>query len=207
MPPTQTLTKTDQSALLTALSPHTTTPHKHYTTDRNRLIALLMLDAGLRASELVHLQFANAYFANLPRSHLEIPDAIAKYNLGGSIPISPRLADALRTYAPTATMILARLPHPTHPLLFTTLRQTRLSRRTIHRIISHAGHKALGRPVFPHILRHTFIDTLRTVTDLPTVQLLARHKHLSSTQSYTHPTTAQAQDAIARMSTPQETTP
>jgi len=194
------LSTPEQDKLLDALSASPHSPHTWYTSRRNRLVGLLMLDAGLRASELIKLNVSDAYFDQAPRTHLEIPNSIAKYSVGGSIPISDRLNAALVAYAERA--FDNRPPSPHHPLLFQHSTRRPLSRRTIHRIISDAGTQSLGRPVFPHMLRHTFIDRLRTVTDLPTVQLLARHKHLSSTQQYTHPTLAQTADAIRAMNRP-----
>ncbi len=59
--------------------------------------------------------------------------------------------------------------------------------------------KAIGRHVHPHMLRHTYGDTLGMVTDVPTVQALMRHKHLSSTEKYQHVNGQRETAAIQKM--------
>lgn len=194
------LTPAEVISLLAAADQVPSGPNLGLRRTRNRLILLLMLDAGCRAGELVQLRYPDAYYNGLPRSTLDIRDEIAKYRCGRCVPISDRLAQALESwhsYTP------CEAPPPIAPaLVYSGPARKPLSRRQVHRIVAALAQKALGRAVYPHMLRHTFIDRLRQVTDLPTTQMLAGHKHLASTQAYCHPTNEQADQAIRRAFNP-----
>lgn len=182
-------------ALLAHLSPDHYTGYARHAAIRNLAIAQLMLEAGCRAHELTALLYTDAFWMGQLRTHLQIRDEVAKYHHGGTIPISQPLAAALQALhaeyhaqaTDTDTRYLVYIDDPARPM----------SRRQIHRIIATAGAAALGRPVFPHMLRHTFGDSLSQVADTPTLQRLMRHLHLSSTEVYTHSTTKRQADAIA----------
>lgn len=193
-----TLSPTEELALLAALAPNGKHGHAHVLAYRNTLIALLMLDAGCRAYELTHLLHRDAYWQDQPRPSLEIRTTHAKYNVGGNIPLSPRLRSALIAYADhfhTDGPVLHE-----HWLLYNRTPDRPLSRRQVHRIISEAAAQVLPRAIHPHMLRHTFADRLSQVCDVPTLQSLLRHKHLSSTQKYVHVTPSRMATAVAAAS-------
>ncbi|GAH73030.1 unnamed protein product [marine sediment metagenome] len=58
---------------------------------------------------------------------------------------------------------------------------------------------SLGRPVHPHILRHTFASRLMRTTNARIVQELLGHQHLSTTQIYTHPNQDDLKKAIEQL--------
>jgi len=161
---------------------------------RNHCIALLMLDAGLRVGEVVKLRIGDLFYNSLPVRSIIIRKEISKSKRERQVPVSERLSEALKncgkilwskilTY-PEASVFKSHFPN-----CFITTRQ-------IERIISSASMRALGRPIHPHVLRHTFASRLMKVCDIRTVQELLGHKCVSSTQVYTHPDEEDKRNAI-----------
>ncbi|GAI89237.1 unnamed protein product, partial [marine sediment metagenome] len=71
-----------------------------------------------------------------------------------------------------------------------------ITTRQVERIIRKAAMTSLGRPVHPHVLRHTFASRLMRTTNARIVQELLGHQHLGTTQIYTHPNQDDLKKAI-----------
>jgi integrase/recombinase XerD len=58
--------------------------------------------------------------------------------------------------------------------------------RTVQRLVKRVANRAaIGRPVTPHILRHTFaVTAVQKGISLPTLQRLLGHEYLGTTQIY-----------------------
>jgi len=164
---------------------------------RDRVLILLMLDAGLRCSEAVQLPFRCAFWQGEVRPILEVPVEIAKYGIGGSIPISLELKDALVNFASKTREMPPEENDWPAISLFTYPRT--IGRRQAARIVEDVCQAAIGIHVHPHMLRHTFGNRMRKLCDGPTLQNLMRHKNLSSTQVYMHPTIDDACKAMAKL--------
>lgn len=164
---------------------------------RNYTLALVMLDAGLRVTELISLNFTDLIFNNAPVTSVLVRPEIAKNHKERTIAVSTRLCEALEKMNESHwSGIPANVQHSA----FTSGRSDKsLTRRQVHKIISSAAIAALGRSVHPHVLRHTFASKLMRVTDMRTVQELLGHKHLSSTEIYTHPNSDDKKKAIENM--------
>jgi site-specific recombinase XerD len=164
---------------------------------RDEVLILLMMEAGLRVSEAVNLPYRCVFWQLQPRPVIDIPNTIAKYGEGGEVPISSALRSALVDYH------RERIPIITDsldwPVVSFFIQPRRLSRRQAARIVEDVCQSALGIHVHPHTLRHTFGNTMRRYCDIPTLQKLMRHKHLSSTQVYMHPTTEDALRATSAL--------
>lgn len=164
---------------------------------RNYTMAMIMLEAGLRVGELVKLRWSTLFFNCLPVTSIIISRETSKSPRDRQIPVSTRLSDALSTYhahfiAPrsTAQPVYAFIaPGALRPL----------TTRQVERIINSAAIEALGRPVHPHVLRHTFATKLMRIAPPSVVQELLGHKHLSSTQVYCHPNSDDLKKAISTM--------
>jgi len=192
-----TLSISDCETLLTALEPFATSPKKALQGRRNKTIALLMLEAGLRVGELVKLKVDDLYFNSVPVLTIIIKKEIAKNKRERQIPCSTRLQEALKNYR--AYFIV---PHDESEPCFYKYRHGKvqpLTTRQIERTITAAAMKSLGRPVHPHVLRHTFATRLMRVTGIRTVQELLGHSTVTSTQIYTHPDMDDKKKAIAAM--------
>jgi len=193
----KTLTTDECHRLLNALQITDGTPNQVRRGIRNYCIALVMLDAGLRVSEVAGLQVADLWFNNAPVTSVLVRPEIAKNHKERSVPVSSRLSDAI------IKMFMAywsdHYKNGQHRAFPSNVPDKPLTRRQLHRIISYAAISALGRSVHPHVLRHTFASKLMRVTDMRTVQELLGHKNITSTQIYTHPNEQDKHKAIANM--------
>ncbi|MBA7627283.1 Tyrosine recombinase XerC [subsurface metagenome] len=169
---------------------------------RNRTMVLLMLDAGLRVGEVVALDMTDLYFGLVPVETLTVRAAISKTKIERTIPLSDQLQESLMEFARIVEdwFLTSRSRYafegnvPGQPL----------TTRQVERIVTKAAMKTIGRPVHPHIFRHTFASRLNKKTSLRTVQVLLGHKHITSTQIYTHPDQQDLKNAIATLDQSQD---
>lgn len=193
----KTLTNEETHKLLDALRNADGTPAQVRKGIRNYCIALVMLDAGLRVSEVTGLNVTDLIFNNAPVTSVLVRPEIAKNHQERLIGISAGLSEAI------SQMFLAywsdHYKNVQHKAFTSGLPDKPLTTRQVRRIIGKAAIAALGRSVHPHVLRHTFASKLMRVTDMRTVQELLGHKHLSSTEIYTHPNEDDKHKAIEKM--------
>lgn len=182
---TKTLTPEATFALLDRLRTHHRTTLSEAKACRNHCMALLMLDAGLRVGELVQLKVADIWFMNNPVNNLLVSAEIAKRHKERTIPLSDRIRHAINMMNFHGLFYDECSPpnfafHGSNFLSHLTTRQ-------VERIIRAASLQSLGRPIHPHILRHTFASRLMKRTNIRVVQELLGHSSIASTQIYTHP--------------------
>ena len=148
----------------------------------------------MRIGECLGLRYETMVIEDTPVSTIIIPADITKTKQERQIPVSTTLFDALSRYIfdyPVTNPIYANVY-----FFWTRSRAKRISNRTIERIFQTVGLESIGRPVWPHMLRHTLATRLMRVTDIRTVQTILGHKCLSSTQVYTHPSNDDMKSAI-----------
>jgi len=192
--PPPTLETADSDNLLDYLRHNSHTANKMRKAVRNYCMGLLMLDAGLRVGELVSLHVSDLYFNRLPVRNIIIKKHMTKNKVEHSIPVSELLSAALVIFFDVWWL---NHEYPEREFAFTNVSTDRpITTRQVERIICAAGWKALGRPVHPHVLRHTFASRLMRVTNSSTVQQMLGHKFLSSTQVYCHPNEDDKRQAI-----------
>lgn len=193
----QTLTPEQSSKLVDYFHVAAAFDKKCLHAERNLLIALLLLDAGLRVGELVKLIISDVWFNNEPALVLEIRADTTKTRTARTIPITERTRLAVLKYS---TSRWGWIFHATSGNLFPFGTGCKpISTRQVERIIRTAGQAALGIRVHPHMLRHTFATRLMQKANIRIVQTLLGHKSLQSTQIYTHPNNQDLKKAINSM--------
>ncbi len=190
----KTLDVTEQHQVLDALLCKDA-PHKSFRKGiRNYLIGCLMLEAGLRVGEVVKLKMSHLYFAGKPVQTLVLTPDITKNKVERTVYVSTRLKLALEEFLKNSEGLKSAREWV---IVFNCCDPPKsLSTRQVERIINKAGWDSLGRPVHPHMLRHTFATKLMRVTDIRTVQELLGHSNVTTTQIYTHPNADDKRKAI-----------
>lgn len=144
-------------------------PHAY----RMRAIILLLLDTGLRASELTGMQIHQVDRVN---SRVQV---MGKGSLERSIPMSPRTAQAIWRYL--ATRENPRTDEP----LFVTTNGRAIDRTSLGKMLAALGVRAGVKNVHPHRFRHTFaIQYLRNNGDPYTLQRNLGHSTLDMVRVY-----------------------
>jgi len=178
--------------------------HKlHRTWLRDYVGILLGLEAGLRTGEVVKLKVSDVWFNNDVKGWLHIPENFNKKCKEGWIPFSKALLEALRLYVPirltwlkegeTDGWLLSNSPGKRR-------KDGPLRNAAMFYIVDFWAKKSGLAHFRFHDLRHTFA-TLAMAADnsnLRLVQDLMRHRQITSTQVYTHPTHAQLANVIEK---------
>lgn len=202
----KTLTVTECHQLLDAVLCKSGTQKQFGKGLRNYTMAVLMLDAGLRVGEVVKIKIVSLWAFSQPTLNLWIPPWDAKNKKERTIPLSRRIRDAVTDLNKTLWSALEENEY--HHAFFQTSPDRAMTTRQVERIIRAAALKSIGRPIHPHILRHTFASRLMRKVDMRTVQELLGHSQMSSTQIYTHPNMDDARKAIDDLDpTPARTAP
>lgn len=164
---------------------------------RNGVIVLMMSDAGLRVGEVVGLVYSDCYYARKPVLKLRVRAEISKGAIDREVPLTRRLMFALGRYRTEfefndesdldQNMITRRRFGP------------KMTVRGVEKFLEKIGTEKMGIKLYPHMLRHTCATKLMRITDMPTVQRILGHKHLSSTEIYLHPNSEDLDIAIKSM--------
>jgi integrase/recombinase XerC len=144
------------------------------------VILELLYGCGLRNSELIGINLDDVHWSN---------EAILVRGKGKKeriVPLGETAAKAIRVYLPKRQALLAS-KKKTNPALLLNLRGTRLTTRSVGRIVKQiAIARGLSADIHPHTLRHAFgTHMLEEGADLRAIQELLGHERLSTTQRYT----------------------
>jgi integrase/recombinase XerC len=144
---------------------------------RDRAMFELLYSSGLRVSELVGLN----------REDLDSEGGVVRVRGKGRkerlVPVGLKALHAISRYLSEERKTLPAEADP----LFVNLRGTRLTARSVHRILASRSRRQ-GEPkkVTPHSLRHSFATHLLSGgADLRAIQEMLGHRSLSTTQRYT----------------------
>jgi integrase/recombinase XerD len=138
---------------------------------RNRAIILVLLDTGLRASELCDLKIGD-----LQGTYVRV---MGKGNKERQLPLSPGVLHALLDYLATRHKATRKSP------LFVVKGDKPMSRWTLLKWLHRAGIRAGLGNVHPHRFRHTFATVfLRNGGDALSLQRLLGHSSLDMVKIY-----------------------
>lgn len=143
---------------------------------RDRAIMELFYSSGLRLSELVSL---NVEDVDLADATVRVTGKGAKTRV---LPVGRHAREAIGEW------LALRDAKSDQRALFTGRAGRRISARSVQARLQYwARRQQLGRPVHPHMLRHSFAShVLESSSDLRAVQELLGHADISTTQVYTH---------------------
>jgi integrase/recombinase XerD len=182
----QVLTRGEIEKLLS--QPHGTEPAAL----RDRALLELMYACGLRASEAIGLELMD----------VDSQDGVLRARGKGSkervVPIGQAALKALRIYLERGRPALVKGAAEAH--LFVNFRGGQLTRQGLYKIVRrHAVSAGLADRMSPHTLRHTFATHLLAGgCDLRSVQEMLGHADVSTTQLYTHLSSARLKDVYFR---------
>jgi len=195
----KTITDEETEKILAFWQRPAKTDHEKYRFARNRTIIMIMLDAGLRVSEVAKLTLGHIMFDNQVSKSISISKAIAKKQHARVIPITDRLLKELNMFGVWWSPFNS--PTSSQPVFSKSAGGEALTTRQIQRIVEVASVCSFGRKINPHVLRHTFATRMMRVTSLRIVQQLLGHVNVSTTQTYTHPDHQDLTDAIGKLGT------
>lgn len=152
---------------------------------RNLCMIRLMLNAGLRSSEVLNLKVNDIDWMSgklAVRQGKGDKDRVLWLNEGD--------LELLKSWR-------ERRPEPCE-LLFTTLQSGPVSGRYLRTMVARVAKKAgIEKRVHPHLLRHSFAtDLYRKTKNIRLVQKALGHEDLSTTMIYTHIIDDELEDAL-----------
>lgn len=156
---------------------------------RNRLIGQLLLLTGMRASEILNLNWGSF---RLNRRDKLVVDVIGKGKKERTIPVLDDVRTALSLYRETLNERTELDPRDISPLFFNYIEyfsygeKKRLSYPTLFRIVKHAVEVAgMEEAISPHWFRHSFCTTaLSKDIPLSVVRQTMGHSSIATTNLY-----------------------
>ncbi len=158
---------------------------------RDRAILEVLYSTGLRVSELTGLNVGDIDLTG------EIIKARGKGRRERIMPIGKPAIESVKKYLEIRNTV-PRINESDPDALFLNRFGDRLSSRSIRKILDkYIRVTGLNEKTSPHTLRHSFAThLLNRGANLRMVQELLGHKHLSTTQIYTHVTTQAMKSAL-----------
>jgi len=144
---------------------------------RDKAIILMLLDSGMRVSELAHLKVKDV---NMISGEIYIqPNNSARKNKARTVFMGTAAKKAMWGY-----LAERKEPNGEEPL-FLSLKGREMDRNSIRMIITKLGRKSEIQSCYPHKFRHTFaIQYLRNRGDVFTLQRLLGHSTLDMVKKY-----------------------
>jgi integrase/recombinase XerC len=157
---------------------------------RNRTIATVMLNCGLRISEVVQLNVSDVVLTARMR---QLTVRCGKGSKHRTVPINKEAGEIIQLY------MAGRMSADQEEPMFVSCKGTRLSTQSIDHLIRQLG-KDSGVELSSHTLRHSFITQLiRGGTDVVAVAELAGHSRLETTRRYSLPSQDVMLAAVERL--------
>ena len=162
--------------------------------ERDRAILELLYGCGIRNSELIGINLDDIRWSN------EVVLVRGKGKKERYVPFGESAAEAVKAYLPRRQQVLGETKRTTERALLVNLRGSRLTTRSVGRIVKQAAvSKGLSPDVHPHTLRHAFgTHMLEEGADLRAIQEMLGHERLATTQRYTQLTVKHVMEVYDR---------
>ena len=179
----EVLTNEERRRLLAQPNPKASTGLRHHCMIR------LMLNLGLRASEMLSLESADIDWTS-GKLHVKQGKGAKDRILW----LNDEDLETLGRWKQRRADVVGHLAGP----LFSTLTGERIDSRQLRAMIKRVARKAgIEKDVHPHLLRHTFAtDLYRTTKNLRITQKALGHAHVSTTEIYTHIVDDEVEEAL-----------
>ena len=164
---------------------------------RHKVLILIMLDAGLRVSETVSLQFGNFDFKQKVLNVKSLKKRKTSNDFANrQIPLSQRLYLSLAEY----TKEFKKLDALTYLFPSPDKNRNHISRFAVFKYLKRLSISKVNiENLHPHALRHTFATSLIcTGSNLPEVADLLGHQNLNTSRIYAHIPKEQLQKSVSR---------
>ena len=157
---------------------------------RNRAIVEVLFSCGLRVSELVNLQFSQM---DLDEQYLRVFGKGMKERL---VPLSGRAVSEVRRWLDDREQLKVKPGQEQY--VFLNRRGHRLTRTMILIMLKRQAEQAgIQKTISPHTLRHSFATALlEGGADLRIIQMLLGHENISTTEIYTHISSASLRQTV-----------
>ncbi len=158
--------------------------------ERDQVILELLYGCGIRNSELIGINLDDIRWSN------EMILVRGKGRKERYVPFGDSAKAAVHAYLPARQRVIGETKHTTERALLINLRGSRLTTRSVGRIVKQiAVARGLSPDVHPHTLRHAFgTHMLEEGADLRAIQEMLGHERLSTTQRYTQLTVKHVMD-------------
>jgi integrase/recombinase XerC len=162
--------------------------------ERDQVILELLYGCGIRNSELIGINLDDIRWSN------EVVLVRGKGRKERLVPFGDSARAAVQAYLPARQKVLGETKRTTERALLVNLRGTRLTTRSVGRIVKQiAVARGLSPDVHPHTLRHAFgTHMLEEGADLRAIQEMLGHERLSTTQRYTQLTVKHVMEVYDR---------
>ena len=169
----EVLTATEQEAFLAQPNP------RYLTGQRNRVMLRLMLDTGLRLSEMIHIRWQDIDLNSGKVMVRQGKGAKDRTLWTGEENLSELVKWQERQEAECTGQA---------SVVFSTKKGGKLNPAYVQRMVNrYAVNAGILKHVTPHTLRHTFAtDLYRETTNIRLTQKALGHSNLATTQIYTH---------------------
>ncbi len=174
----EVLAEKEQEALLEQPNP------RYPTGQRNRVMLRLMLDTGLRLSEMTALRWKDLDLDGADPDGTTLMVRQGKGRKDRKLWIGAADVESLQSWkARQAEEVGRPVDH-----VFTTLQGNPVSGRYVQQMVKrYAARAGIEKDIHPHTLRHSFAtDLYRETTNIRLTQKALGHSNLATTQIYTH---------------------
>ena len=182
----------DLLGTITANPPGTSPSDTLVNKTRDYCIITLFLNCGLRLAELISI--------NITDIRGDILTVVGKGNVERTVYLNDACLAAINSHLTERTKI-QNVPNTQKNALFLSNRKQRISRRTVQNMVEKYIKKSGLDPrrYTTHKLRHTAATLMyQNGVDIRALQEILGHRHLSTTEIYTHVDNAQLRNAVKK---------